>query len=269
MANRVFFILLLFPWLVHSVEYEPWIGTYFEFEWRTALRCQKFHFLACPDSLRSYRSNDLFLNTSLSVAVKPQFSIEAEAVAASTRRQSGGIDHIRINGRYVFLDDIAGDPLTVTFGAGLIQGFNRSYKDKGAFHHGHSEAEIFLSAGKERTEGMRWISRWWGMLGIGCAERGSPWIRFNASFAQRFKKKHELEIFAHTLWGLGHKNLHPSHFGGYGPVQHQSVDLGFAYRYLIDFFGNVAIEYSKRVHVRNFPADAYQLRLSMLYTFGP
>ena len=150
-----------------------------------------------------------------------------------------------------------------------MQGFNRSFKDKSTFHHGHSEAEIFLSAGKEKTEGMRWISRWWGMLGIGCAERGSPWIRFNLSLADHFRLNHEIELFVRTLWGLGHKNLHHCHFGGYGPIQHQSVDLGFNYKYHVEFFGNIVIEYAKRVHARNFPVDAHQLRLSLLYTFGP
>ncbi|MBA2367618.1 MAG: hypothetical protein H0V82_01165 [Candidatus Protochlamydia sp.] len=268
MINRILLILLFFPWCVNSVEYEPWIGSYFEFEWRTVLRFQKFDHLACPNSLCKYRSNDLFLSTSLSVAVKPQFSLELEAVAASTRRQSGGIDHIRINGRYVWLDDIAGDPLTLTFGGGFIQGFNRSFKDKSSFHHGHSEVELFLSAGKECTKGMRWISRGWGMLGIGCAEKGSPWIRFNASLANQIKKNQEIEVFARTLWGLGHKDLDPSSFNGYGSIQHQSVDIGITYRYWIEFFGSISLEYAKRVHVRNFPAEAHQLRLTLLYTFG-
>ncbi len=263
----IFFFSLL-PILGWTVEYRPWIGNYLEFEWNSTLRFQAFQDLAAGSHRFPYASDDFFLTTSLALAAKPDFSLDVEATAARTRRQSGSIDQIRLNGRIVWLDDIVGDPVTLTTGAGFIQAFDWSLKDKSSFHHGRSEAEIFLSVGKEWAQGDQWISRAWAMAALGSAARGSPWMRYDMAYAQRIKQCHEFEFFVHTLWGLGSKQLHRSHFHGYGAIDHQSIDLGCRYTYLIQFFGSASIEYAKRVYARNFPVQAHQISLSLLYTFG-
>ncbi|WP_068468436.1 hypothetical protein [Candidatus Protochlamydia phocaeensis] len=260
------FFLFLGP--LWGTEYQPWLGTYLEFEWRNSLRYQTYRYLSSHSHLTRYASDDFFLTSSLSLTAKPQFALEVEATAARTRRQSGGIDHLRVNGRYAWMDDIAGDPVTFTTGLSFIQSFVESLKDPSSFHHGRSEAELFASIGKETAQEDKWISRWWAMGGIGIAERGSPWLRFDLSYSKRLKEKHELELFACTLWGLGHKALHRTSFHGYGSIQHQSIDLGWRYTYLIDFLGSASLAYTTRIYARNFPVHTQQIVLQLLYTFG-
>ncbi len=262
------FFLSILPISGWCVDYHPWIGNYLEFEWNSTLRFQSFQKLAASSHHSHYASDDFFLTTSLALAAKPDFSLDIEATAARTRRQSGSIDQIRLNGRIVWLDDIVGDPITLTTGVGFIQAFDWSVKDISSFHHGRSEAEMFLSVGKEWAEDDQWTSRTWAVAALGSAIRGSPWIRFDVAYAKRVKLCHEFELFAHTLWGLGRKQLHRDHFHGYGSIHHQSIDVGCRYTYLIEFFGSASIEYAKRIYAHHFPVQAHQISLSLLYTFG-
>jgi hypothetical protein len=88
------------------------------------------------------------------------------------------------------------------------------------------------------------------------------------SYEKRVLEKHELKVFMDTLWGLGHKNLDLSHFHGYGQIQHQSIDLGLRYSYLLEYFGSASLEYSYRVHSRNFPLHAHRVMAQLFFTFG-
>jgi hypothetical protein len=207
------------------------------------------------------------LNSSLCNAI-PSAGIEIEVTSAYTRKQNGGVDQFKINGRYILRDDVAGDPLSLAIGASLTKAFWSSLKDVSSFHHGLGEAELFVSFGKERALGLDWGSRLWGLAGIGFAERGSPWLHFELKSASRWRENHAFTIFLNSLWGLGGKSLQRRHFHGYGSIHHQSIDLGLRYEYFIQFVGELSLEYSYRVHAINFPADVHRLTAEFLYTFG-
>lgn len=265
----LFLLFLTFLQRGEATEYQPWVGNYLEFEWRNSLLYQGYSYVSTGSHLEKYSTGDLFFHTSLSNALKPELSIEIEAVAARTRHQRGNIDHIKGTGRYVWQDDIAGDPLTLTTGLSFSLAFKRSVHDISSFHHGRGETELFLSAGKEWSKGTEWDSRVWGVFGVGGAlEKGSPWIRFQLAYEKQLAPLHQLQGFMKSLWGLGHHSLHIHCFHGYGPIQHQSIDLGLRYTYVIEYFGSASLEYSYRVHARNFPAYVHHVLLQVLYTFG-
>lgn len=262
--------LCLLPTFSWSLEYRPWIGEYLEFEWRNSLLYQNYNALAIDSSYKKRSSNDLFLTTDLSNVIAPDFSVEAELTLARTRKQSWGVDHFSLAGRYVWSDDVWGDPITVTTGFVFTQAFLSSLRDISSFHHGRSEGELFISLGKEvAIEGEEWVSRCWGMVAIGSAiQRRSPWIRSVVAYDHRICRLHEIGVFANTLWGLGFKTLDPEDFHGYGSIQHQSVDLGLRYTYILQYVGHLNLEYSYRIYARNFPAETHLLLLNFLYTFG-
>lgn len=261
-------LLLIGIGRVNATETKPWLGNVFEFEFRPSLTYQGYTRLSSGSKAQKYSSSDLFLNVSLSNAL-PSFGLEIEVLGARTRRQRSDVDQVKMTGRYVWRDDIAGDPLSIVSGLSFIQAFHPSLKDVSSFHHGISEAELFLSVGKEYPQDTVWVSRWWSVFGIGAAaHRGSPWFRLNMAYEKCFCGQHELRLLLNTLWGTGHQRLHLHHFNGYGPVQHQSVDLGFRYTHLLEFFGNASLEYSYRVHARNFPEYTHRVTAQILYTFG-
>lgn len=250
-----------------ATHYLPWLGTSLEFDWQTSLLYQSYHSLSSGNHGVKYPSNDFFLQTSLSNSYDV-YGIELEAVAARTRRQRGDVDHLRLTGRYVVQDDVAGDPYSLTVGLGLIQAFQYSVKDVSSFHHGRGEAELFISIGKEFPLETSWYSRWWAIGGIGGAERGSCWLRFDLAYEGRWRERHEVRVFMNSLWGLGNQDLCRHHFHGYGSIRHQSIDIGCRYTYLLDYFGNVSFCYSYRPYAYNFPAYAHHLWVEIAYTFG-
>lgn len=269
---RLMIWIILFSFFLKSgegsaTEYDPWLGNAYELELRPSLIYQDYTWLSLGPHLKKYSSNDVFLNASL-IGTVPEGSLEVEATQARTRRQKGDLDQLKLTGRYPLLDDVAGDPISVTAGLSLIYALSYSLKDVSSFHHGRGESELFLSVGKETPLETMWGSRWWGVFGIGIADRGSPWLRFNLSYEKRLCDQHEMRFFAHSLWGLGQKRLHLHHFHGYGPIQHQSIDLGLRYTYLLKYIGSVSVEYSYRVHAFNFPVYAHRVLAQFLYPFG-
>lgn len=268
MVRGIVLISLLFIGYVESTQTEPWLGNAYEFEFRPSLTYQGYRSLASSAHQQKYSSDDFFLNASLSNSA-PSMGVELEALGARTRRQKGDVDQIKLTGRYVWLDDITGDPLSVVSGLSYIQAFHHSLKDVSSFHHGLCEAEFFVSIGKELARDCEWNSRWWGVFGIGSAvDRGSPWLRFDIAYEKCFCEMHALRFMLNSLWGTGNRSLCLHHFDGYGPIQHQAIDLGVRYTYVLTFFGNASLEYSCRVHARNFPEYVHRVTVQILYTFG-
>lgn len=253
----------------YSTEYQPWLGNFYEFELRSSLKYQGYAWLATGSHHQKYTSNDVFLNLSLSNSLPdPDIGGELEITEARTRKQSGEIDQIKLTGRYLWQDDVAGDPYSLVIGLSYIQAFKNSLRDVSSFHHGLYNTELFVSVGQENPDESLWGSRWWGVAAFGIAEQGSPWLRLRLNFDKRWFEKHEMEIFVHTLWGLGGRKLHLHDFHGYGPIKHQSIDLGLRYTYVLDYYGNASLEYSYRVYAYNFPAYVHQVQAQILYTFG-
>lgn len=274
MANRrglrlVVFLFLFHSNLIWSIEFKPWIGNYLEIEAYNSILHQRYQKLAVDSSFVSYRSTDSFLSTSLCSTVVPDFSIQFELTDAFTRQQWGEIDHFSFAGRYEWTNDIWGDFLTFTSGFIFTKAFKNSLRDLSSFHHGKGEAEVFISVGKELSiANEEWMSRWWGTFGMGAAERGSPWIRGNLAYQFRVCPLQEWGFFINSLWGLGHKRIHINHFRGYGSIQHQSVDVGLSYTYIIKYLGNIELAYSYRPFARNFPAQTHLFLLSVYTSFG-
>lgn len=270
MSWKLFTILSLFCFCQGSAtEYTPWLGNFYEFELRSSFYYQGYAWLASGSHHTKYSSNDVFLNLSLSNArPNPAVGAEFEVTEARTRRQRGEIDQLKLTGRYLWQDDVRGDLYSLITGLSYIQAFKNSLRDVSSFHHGLYNAEFFVSLGKEMAEECLWGSRWWGMFAIGIAEQGSPWLRFRLNYDKRWCEKHELGLFLHSLWGLGGKRLHLSYFEGYGPIKHQSIDLGLRYTYVLEYDGHASLEYAYRVYANNFPAYAHHVLAQFLYPFG-
>lgn len=265
----LFFVLFCFS-QGNAAELKPWLGNFYEFELRSDITYRHYHFLAENEHLKKSVSNDVFLNLSLCNAIPdPRIGIEFEITEARTREQRGDIDQLKLTSRYWWLDDIAGDAVSLIAGLVYTQAFSKSLKDVSSFHHGLYNGEFFVSMGKEISDdGMLWGSRWWTVFSVGVAEQGSPWLSLSFDYEKRWMEKHGGGLFCKTLWGLGGKNLEAHHFRGYGPINHQSVDVGVRYTYEIDYFGHASIEYSFRPYAKNFPAYTHSLLAQILYTFG-
>lgn len=254
-----FYLVKIFSSL-NATEFLPWVGPTLEFEWRNHFRYQQ-------SKLKNHLFHDLFLNVSLSNAYQ-DLGLELEMTAANTFYQRGKLDQLKMTGRYVILDDLLQDFVSLTAGLSLTQAFHHSLYDKSSFHHGYHEGEIFLASGKEWSFSQNWHSRLWGVVGLATAiNRSFPWLHVESTYERRWKDKHEGRIGIKTLYGFGHQKLKDP-FKGYGFIAHRSVDLFLRYTYLIDFFGQTSVELSQRLYSKNFASSAFSLTFQLLYTFG-
>jgi hypothetical protein len=272
-----FLAFFLLPSVMFATELKPWFGKNLEIESRTGYLLQAYRSIDVvrgPHHLPSVNSffhlSLSFAATDLSVASIPDMSAEIEAVAADTRHRSFGMDALKATGRFRWMNDVPGDdPISLTTGLTLTQVFKQALHDIGSFHHGGIEAEAHVAFGKEHPWKRFWTSRWWGVFAIGIADIGSPWLRGQAAWEHNKCDKHRLRFFCDSLWGLGKRGLRlyvP--FRGYGPIHHQSVDVGIRYSYLFDWAGRLSVGYARRIYALNCPKNANTAFISIFYPFG-
>jgi hypothetical protein len=254
--RSLFFLILCFPVLCSATNLKPWFGNVYELEIRTTFLYQNYAALASHCGTFSCNANDLFITLSMEYPFR-RYSGEFEVTGAWTHFQHRRCDNFRATGRYQWLNDIQ-DPFSLVTGLTVTQPFSSALHDVSSFHHGHIEGEAHLSFGKKYGGipcSRDYRFRWWSVVGIGIAEIGKPWLRVDAACEYNHENFHHLRLSMDTLWGQGHKPLVPLYFKGYGPIGHQSIDIGLRYGYTIDCWGTLSLQYARRVYAKNFPEN--------------
>ncbi|KAF3362140.1 hypothetical protein PHSC3_001452 [Chlamydiales bacterium STE3] len=255
----------LLPMAVHATEFAPWFGNQYEFEGGVSAIYQKFDRI----NSSSYRSDDVFLNLSLSLSPDPNWSGEIELLFADTRHRNLGFDSGKLTGRYLFLDDVSGDPVSLTFGISMILPIHRALRDPGSFHHGMIESEVHLAIGKELASHDQWVKRQFGVIALGAATQGAPWLRACYSWEKKVSNRFSWTAYLNGLFGFGKRRLNLKGFKGYGAIGHRSVDLGLKLNYLFDYNGSLSLDYARRIYACNYPKNANIFQLTYLYPFSP
>ena len=270
MRSRGFFIFSLFSILIHSLlfslELKPWFDPMFELQSRVATIGQLYTFVDTKEGLKKHPAGNFFLDLEFYSTLWQNWSVEVEAVTAATRHRTFGPDTLSLTGRYLWLDDVVGDPLSLTTGVTLYKVFKPARRDLSVFHHGGIEAELHAAVGKEASCLGRWRSRVWAVAGFGIGDLGSPWMRADAHWEHRWCDLHQLRLSLLSILGLGQRSLkHLDHFHGYGPIQHHSVDAGVRYTYLFDHGIALNAEYAFRLYARNCPAYVHFILVILDY----
>ncbi|MBA3815582.1 MAG: hypothetical protein H0X29_03510 [Parachlamydiaceae bacterium] len=262
------FLILIFPCL-YATELLPWYGNTLEIETRAAFKLQGYHSVATDHHSIKRPACDLFFELSAGTSYD-DYAAELEILASDTRYRNLGLDCIKLTGRYRLLNDIVADPVSLVSGITISQVFKPGLRNLSSFHHGGIEAELHLSAGKEHSFMQFWTSRYWGVIGVGGADMGYPWVRGDVAWEHNYCELHQVRLFANSLWGLGHESLKlKHHFHGYGPIRHQCIDIGLRYSKFFPCNGLVvSLEYAFRIFARNCPKEMNSLYLSLNYPFG-
>jgi len=260
--------VLLAPFL-EATERMPWYPRYLELQPRATWLYQDYQKVDTAKGSQHHSSHDNFLFLSISGAYD-RWAVELEISAAATHHRNFSLSDISLTGRYQWKDDIIGDAVSLTTGLTVSHVFEIALHDISCFYHGGIQLEGHVAVGKEFCLCQQfWISRAWGVLGLGIADHGSPWVRFDAAWEHNVWDCHRFRIFADSLWGLGRNNLSlKHHFHGYGPIHHQSIDLGFAYSHHFEAGAIVDLGYSYRVHAHDCPERVNKIFISLLYPFG-
>lgn len=266
-AKKIVGLILLIPFVLNAADLAPWFPPNLEIQPRVAYVFQNYTKIDGSHCTKK-ANNDHFLTLSLGGSYNT-LAVELETTMADTRHHTFGFADIALTGRYQWLNDILTDPVSLTTGVTVRQVFKVALNDISNFYNGGIEAEVHAAVGKETACREFWETRYWGVLGIGIADFGYPWIRANAAWERNWWDRHAITIYAHSLWGFGSHSLHcKRHFRGYGPIHHQNIDLGFLYDYALDCGGIVSLGYARRIYAKNCPKNVNLATLSFVYPFG-
>ncbi len=252
----------------YATEYKPWFGNFQEFEFRASYGFQQYTKTHSDDGRIRYPSFDDFTNFSLTVVPDTRLTAELEMLLSSTRRQNTGVDNIKVTTRYLQLNDIVGDPVSLAWGASLTIPTGDSKHDVSTFHRGDIDIEGHVSVGKEISSGKFWLCRYWANLGYVLSNRGAPGLRGELAWERNFFDVHQWKFFGNFTRGLGARAL-AFPFNGYGSVENRSVDIGARYGYCFGYNGTITAEYSRRIYARNAPEHVDSFTIGYLTTFSP
>ena len=266
MVLSVFFVIPAL-WL-QGTDLKPWYPSSLQVNGEVDYRFQYYPCVDAPHCQPHYSSTDHFLEGSLLFVFDP-LSVQMEGEWADTKKRSFDWDHVSLTARYLWLDDNLGDSVSLTTGVTLSRAWREAVNDISSFHHGRNELFLHAALGKQSLQEAFWKTGWWGVIGIGTADRWTPWIVANANYEWNSLSAHRLNLYVNSLWGCGSKKINICRFGGYGPVDHRSIDIGLKYTYVFDYCGYLSFEYARRVYAHNFPDQANQFKISYIYPFGP
>ena len=201
---------------VCATELSPWFGPVLEIEGRANCLVEQYSsingrtrnpfgdFPLDKKHIRKIQSAwNVFVDVSASLAPTEEWSAEVEAVVADTHHRSFGMDSVLFTGRYRWLNDIVGEPVSLSTGLSLIRVFKPARHDLAVFHHGGIAGEAHVSIGKEFSCMQFWTSRMWAVGAVGLGDIGSAWLRGDVFWEHNWWDRHQVRLFAHTIWDLG------------------------------------------------------------------
>lgn len=262
-------LFLLLPLMGSAVEVQPWFGD-----------CLEFHFLGSyaysffnkvehghPQLKSTFQSHVGYLG--LDFSPTPEWSVDMDLQLADTTQQNFNFRSIALQARYLWLDDIIGDPLSLATGGNVRFTNTNSLHDVSCPSHANFDFEVNFSLGKEFDVSDCWAWRMWGFGAVGHANRGSPWVRAIVALETNYDDQHKLAFLAEGSNGYGrHTAVFIDHFNGYAKIRQKSIDLAVRYGYRVGVWGTLRFEYMRRVLAKSCPEQVNSFIFSYLLPFS-
>ncbi len=261
--------LLLLTTTLCATEYAPWFPPLFEVQAEAAYLYTHANRVQTPLGTFHEPTRNSSLHGSLGVTPLPYWNLEGEIYLTRTSNISFTYEAAWLTLRYAWLDDIAGDCLTLVTGATFSFPGSRFLHQFSLPYHGHFNTEIHTSLGKEWSCGPEWKMRLWGLAGVGIAERGSPWVHAIAAASYRISRCTALTLFSETLLGLGSHNILPhTRFRGYANIAHRSLSICSSLDYELPYLATLAVAGWYMPYTHNFIDHPWGIAASLLIPFG-
>lgn len=261
--------LLFFPLSLCPFVIDPWLTPIAEFEFRPAYSYRYYPSLDRGFNPSSYHSHDHLIDLNLGVNFWPNWDFQFQTDFSHTCKLNWGGQRVGLQLRYLLMDDVVGDPISLTLGGQVFFVPTRNMRDVSSPYHSQGNLEVGIAAGKEIDRTYDWVYRFWGFLGIGIANRGSPWLRPLIAVEGKFHQHHKLKLFTEGYFGLGHRNrVNIDNFSGYAKIAHHSIDLGLNYTHLFRIWGALGLQYAYRVYAHAFPRHASTFTVEYRFPFS-
>jgi hypothetical protein len=262
-------LILLLPVSLCALDMEPWFCNLYEFTFTPSYTYSRYRDVQNGHPQLKGVSNDHLLRFDFTVSPSPNWEVDAEVEFADTPRQSMGLRSGALQAKYLWLDDVMGDPVSLTTGVSARGVSRHSVRDVSSPYHYYGNFEINSSVGREWDRGFDWRLRLWGFGAVGMANRGSPWARAFAMFQGNLHSAHRFGVFTEGYFGFGgQKRVNVDHFEGYAKIHHQSIDLGVEYTYVFEVWGHLSFAYTRRFFARSFPENVNFFTVRYLLPFS-
>ncbi len=263
------FLFLLLPLLGSSLEVQPWFGDCLEFHFLGSYNYSFFNKVqkGTPQLTRTFQSNVGYLG--LDFSPTPEWSIDGDIQVADTTKEDFNFRAIALQARYLWLDDIIGDRVSLATGASARFTNSASLRDVSCPYHANFDFEVNFSLGKEFDVSDSWAWRAWGFGCVGHANKGSPWVRGIVALETNYEDQHKLAFLAEGSNGYGrHSTVLIDHFNGYAKIRQKSIDLGIRYGYRVGVWGTLRFSYLRRVLAKSCPEQVNSFIFSYLLPFS-
>lgn len=262
-------VALLSTCSLFALDTKPWFGNVYEFEFQSAFLYQRFNQVQGASRQLSAPLNNRDYLLDLGVTVASAFDVQTELEFGQTNNIHWNFRSAALQGRYLALNDIAGDPVSLAFGLNLRGVLHHFLTDVSTPYASVFNIELTCALGKEWSSNGVWTMRTYGFGSIGQANRGYPWTRGIYVWQYNLYDQHRFTFFADSYVGFGNKqHVNVRHFNGWGKYQHQSVDLGVAYGYKIGVYGVITASYARRVYAHTYPENANTFMLAYNVPFS-
>lgn len=262
-------LILALPASAFALNIEPWFCNVYEFTFSPAYTYSRFNSVQNGDPRLKNPANIHLIGCDISIPPAPQWEVDADVEFADTPWQSMGLRSLAGQVRYLWLDDVIGDPVSLTTGLSVRGVSRHSLHDVSSPYHSNINVELTTSVGREWDRGFAWRFRIFGFGAVGMANHGYPWARAFATVEGNWHNTHRLSLFGEGYIGFGPQPIVDiNHFNGYASIQHRSVDLGVQYTYVTEVWGRIILSYTRRVYAHSFPENVNFFTLRYLLPFS-
>ena len=252
-----------------AFETKPWLGDAYEFNFQSAFSYSRFNRVEGASKQLSAPLNNRDLLLDVGFTPSPSIDFQLEGEFGKTNNVNWALRSGALQARYQMLDDISGDPVSLTFGLILRGATHHFLRDVSTPYAAEFNAELTCAVGKEWSADGMWTMRTYGLATLGQANRGLPWTKELFVWQYNLNDTHRFTLFAEGDFGFGNRqHVNVKHFSGWGRFQHQSIDLGLAYGYKISVYGILSASYARRVFAHNFPEHVNFFTLAYCIPFS-
>ena len=252
-----------------AMEYATWLGNVYEFEAKGIYEYAHSNKLDTAHGDKSHTLHSNLLKVGLLFTPHPEWDLELEAGVAETTKHNLAYDETKLAVRHVWLNELTGDPVSLTTGVTLGLQQEKFLRDLSLIRHGPFEALFHVAVGREFGYSDTQYYNAWVMGQVGTANKSSDWVHAEGHLDWIISETHFFDLFLKLERGSGDKKLHTGrHFHGYSHIAYRFADLGLRYEYCINSVGKVYVEAKKRLHARFCPKGLYALEVGFDIPFS-
>jgi hypothetical protein len=261
--------LVLLPLFGAALEVQPWFGDVYEFHLLAGFSYSYFDRVShgTPELQDTFYSRVTYAGLEFSPG--PAWDIDIDTQVADTTKERFGWRESGIQIRYLWSDDIVGDPITFVTGASARFISTSALHDVSSAYHGNVDFELSGAFGKEWDPSDLVRFRFWGYGALGHANRGSPWVKGIVSAEANVDERHKLSLWFDGICGYGaHRTVFIDDFDGYAKIRNRSIDVGVRYGYKLGVFGTIRFDYLRRLLAKSCPSQVNAFGVSYLLPFS-